>query len=496
MTLFRRAAVGVKWTSLSAGILGVLQVAQLLIMARLLDPTDFGLIALAAVVMQAGGTLANAGISNALIYKQEADPDRLSTLYVLTAALGLVLFLAVLTCAGIIAELFREPKLGPVLRWSALALLFSPFGQQFAVLLQKEMDFSTLARIEIATAGLGLLLAVVAALAGAGVYALVFAALAGNVLRTVWLVRIGWRRWPPRLHFRLRDLRGYWRFGAFQWAEQLLGLLTTNLDKILVGGLLGSHALGIYNVAYRLMSVPYALFNAVVTRVAFPAFAEIQNDPARVRNAFVDLVRITAIVMLPVYFGLFVTADQLFALLGPQWHGASPLLRAFAVLGMFYSIGSPFGSLLIALGRADISFAMNVLRLTLFTVAVPIGILFGAVGAAWAVTLAIALVMFPIGIWIRWRLIRLPMRPYFDAILRAATAGAIMAWAVQHLQATQSDSWIPAAQLGASVALGLIAYVLLISIIEGRTLFALLRRIRAHKERARKAIPGTGTLAN
>lgn len=479
MSLIGGAVTGVKWTSLSAGVVSLLQVAQLLILARLLEPTDFGLMALASIVLQLGRLLASAGISNAIIHRQETNRERLSTLYFTTAGAGLLAFLLVLAGTAPLGRLLDEPRLPPVLAWSAVTLVLGSLGSQFRVLLQQEMSFATLARIEMMTTASGFVFTVAAALAGAGVFALVFGGILSSALSTGALLRIGWQRWRPCWHFNPRDLRDYWRFGAYQLGEQLLSIAGTNMDKALVGVLLGSHALGLYHVAYRLMDAPYKLFNTVVTRVSFPVFAAMQHETNRVRQAFLDLVRVIAIVMLPVYFGLFAVSDQLFAVLGPQWDGAAPLLRAFAILGMFYCIGSPFGSFLLALGRADITFHMNLLRLALFGGAVLAGAQFGVLGVAWAITLTIALIMFPIGAWIRWRLVHLPMRPYADSILRSAVAGALMASTVDYAHSLQPSHWPALAHLLASVAIGFASYALIISVFEGSTLLAMLRRWRA-----------------
>jgi len=216
--------------------------------------------------------------------------------------------------------------------------------------------------------------------------------------------------------------------------ERSINYLGWQLDKLLIGYLYGAQSLGYYSVAYNLMVRPFQTINPVITRVAFPVFAKTQFDNKRLRSGFLEIISVIALLLMPIYWWMISLAEPLITLvLGYKWAPAIPLFQILAILGFFYSLGNPVGSLLLAKGRADIGFYLNVLMIVLYGCAVWIGSIFGLTGIAWALVIATAAVLFPVGLWIRWRLIELKPLEYIRSFATFFVFGCVMAIVVYAL---------------------------------------------------------------
>jgi len=434
MGLHQEALSGMKWTSIASFCKTILQIAQLTVLGRLLSPDDFGVMAMIMVVIGFAQIYADAGVSNAIIYHQNTSSNQLSSLYWLNVTAGSVLFILIIVLTPYLVEFFHEPHLAAPLFGMSLVFLLTPFGQQFQILLEKELRFNTIAIIEILSVVLGVSVSIMAAFARWGVFSLVLGQLANAFIKTILLVRVGFRVWRPRLYFRRDDLKGYLGFGMYQIGEKSVNYLGWNLDKLLIGFFLGAQELGYYNVAYQLMTKPFQAFNPIITRVAFPIFARLQESNQRLRRGYLDVIRIIALVLFPVYMGMIVLAKPfIIFLLGNEWLPAVPIFQILAVLGFFYSLGNPIGSLLLAKGRADIGFYFNVLVMFLYGIVMSVTVRFGVKGVALGLVISTVVVLFPIGFWIRWMLVRMRPGEFIMAFVPTLIAALIMGGGVSFL---------------------------------------------------------------
>lgn len=458
MNLREQAISGVKWTSLSKAATMLLQCLQLAILARLLNPEDFGLMGMLMIVVGFAQAFSDMGISNAIVHHQEISREQLSSLYWLNVLGGVVLFVALLLSAPLIALLFKEPRLTQLLPWLGLTFLIIPIGQQFQVLMEKELQFARLARIEAFATVMSVSVAVSMAWLTGSVVALIGGALVSAGARALLLAISGWREHKPARVLHWRALKGFLGFGIFQMGERSINYLAWQLDKVFVGSLLGAQALGYYQVAYELMVRPFLVINPIVTRVAFPVFSKMQSDDERLKGGYLKLTSMLAAVLMPAYWGLVVVAEPLILLLlGPDWHPSVKVFQILCLLGFFYSVGNPLGTLLLAKGRADLGFYMNGLVLVLYGTAVWVGSHFGVTGIATALVTVTATALFPIGLWVRWLLIRLRPLDFLVAIGPFFCMGALMGGVVHAIQV--SISWRgPVDEAMALTSLGVAVY--------------------------------------
>ncbi len=360
MSLKNRAVSGIKWTTFSSVIVAMLQILQLVILARLLDPSVFGLMAITSVVIGFAQAFLDMGISNAIIHKQEVSYTQLSTLYWLNILSGVVLFIIVSLCAPLVALFYQEAELTNIIILVAMTFLIQPFGQQFVVLWQKELRFNDIAKVDVITKLLSLLVSVIFAYYNYGVYALVYGVLAGTLLQTLVFVYKGFREYTISFVFQLSDVREFLNFGLYQMAEKTLNYFNSQIDTLLIGKLLGVEALGFYNIAKQIIMKPIQIINPIVSKVSFPVMAKIQHDTDKLKEIYLKTINLLSSTNFPIYLFMFITAPQLVALIfGEKWIDAVVIVQILSIYGALRSIGNPVGTLLLAKGRADWGFYWN-----------------------------------------------------------------------------------------------------------------------------------------
>jgi O-antigen/teichoic acid export membrane protein len=383
----RKAVVsGVKWGSASAGILFALALVQTAALARLLDPADFGLVAVSMVVIGLARAFADLGLSSAIVAKQIEDRRTLSSLYWASILAGVLIAAIVAASTPLVIRFFDEPRLSTILPLTALSFVIIPVGQQFQMLLQKELQVPRLVRVDIAAAVVGLVVGVSSALAGAGAVALVLAFLARLATSAALFAGFGWRTWRPDWRLRWHDLDGCVGFGLYQMGERCVNYLGANVDYIVIGRSLGVQALGAYSIAYQLVVKPVFELNPILTRVSFPAFAKKQDDNEALCRGYLEVIRLIGFVIVPTMVGVAVVAPLFVPVVfGDQWEESIVLLQILSIVGVLRALTSPAGDMLLAKGRPDVTFKVNGFILVLMIAALVLAVQGGLEAVAWAV---------------------------------------------------------------------------------------------------------------
>jgi lipopolysaccharide exporter len=237
--------------------------------------------------------------------------------------------------------------------------------------------------------------------------------------------------WLPALHFRRTDLSGFLQFGLFQMGERSLNYLSNNVDYLIIGRFLGSEPLGYYTLAYNLMRMPSSYVNPVVVSVAFPAFARVQEQNDLLRRGYAKILHYLSAVNFPIMAGMFVVAPLFVPLIyGSQWLPAVPVVQIFCLLGALKSLGNPLGSLLLAKGRADLGFWMNLTAMVGYGISNVIGTRWGIGGVAASSLIFSTLVLLPVDFYLRWLTIRMSVREFWQAIRQSTVAALGMLVAI------------------------------------------------------------------
>lgn len=490
MSLRQTAVSGVKWTSAARGVTYALRLIQLAVMARLLSPGDFGLMGMISAVLALLTSVADLGVSNAVVIRQDASREQLSSLYWLNFVLGIFLYAALVAATPLVVLFYHEPRLTGLIYLAALSLLIVPIGQQFQMLLQKELRFDRMAVVDMATALGATAVAIGAAIRGAGVYSLVLGHLTSSALRSILLVGYGLKTWRPSLRLRLEDVRSFLGFGLYQMGERILNYLSANMDYVMVGRYLGKDALGIYTLAYEAVVTPLASINPALNAVVFPLFARRQTENAALSRGFCEVTRVLAVVVFPLLLGLGVTAPILIPLVfGPNWMSSIVLIQILVPLGVLKTLANPVGTIYLVKGRADIAFLWTAVYSLAAIVAFRLAVGYGVLGVAICHTALVCLFIIPSRL-ILYRLIDLQFRDDLSAFLKPTLTALAMAGVVEgvYLELVGHVS-NRLALLVALVLLGGFTYGGL-SLRFQRATFVELYRILVSRRREAKACPG------
>ncbi|NGZ78181.1 MOP flippase family protein [Saccharibacillus alkalitolerans] len=379
-SLKKKGIKAAKWSSLATIITIVIQLLQLVALSRILKPVDYGLMSMTMVVVAAAVNLTDAGISNAIIHRQDVTKNHLSSLYILNLATGAFIATVIFFSAPLVVWFYQEPELLNPVRWMALLCLLPAFGQQFEVMFRKELKFDNIAKIQIVAYFVGFVLAVGGALAGFGVYALVLSNLGNAFVKSMLLLIQGWRKWTPALHFARKDLKGYLSFGAYQMSSNVIQSLMSNIDYIIIGRLYSAQTLGYYSFAFQLCTMPVLKLAPLINTVSLPLYAKMQDNLERLRAGYIKTVNLVSYLNAPIYMGLLVTAPMLVPFIfGDKWEPSIILIQILSVAMLLRSLTVPIQPLLQAKGRMDMYFRYTLMGMSVQVPGLAIGTYFGGI---------------------------------------------------------------------------------------------------------------------
>ncbi len=427
-----RTVQGLAWTGTAAAAHGVLHLVRLVILARLLSPSDFGIVAMAMVLVSLSGLVANMGIGEAIIYRHQVTRNQLSSLYWLNVSAGAVVTAVLVAVAPLAASVYGEPQLQDILQWMAIGSIIAALGKQYEVLLRKELRFKHLALIESAAAFAGFFVILAAAALGAGLFAYVWGLLAEIGARTCLLLGQGFKQSPPRLHFRWHEIQGYVGFGIYRTGDTLANRLSTRSGQLILGAMLGVASLGYYQLAFNIAFQPIQQLNPVFNQVMFPVMTKIRNDPEKLRRYFFHQLHVLALLVAPVLLGLAAIAPLMVpTLLGQRWVPAVPIVQVLALVGLLSAFSGPLGSMYLASGLVREVFWSRLLLATGLIPTMLLGVHFGGpagVAVGWLVLRVVYMAL--THVWLTRRIVGPDSREYINSLAAPLAAGSVMALAV------------------------------------------------------------------
>jgi lipopolysaccharide exporter len=361
--LDRKIVRGSAWLALSYGGGQLVSLVSTAVLAHFLAPAEFGLVALASVVIVAVTTLQESGLGLAMIHKRDDVERAAGTVLVFSLAMGTALALGAVVAAPLVADAFRQPGLTDVLRILSVLLVARGAGLVPGVLIERELRFRARAKGELTGAAVQAAIAIPLAVGGAGVWSLVAAQLASAATVSSVYWRLAPFRPSPRL-FSWPLLRELARFGRYVTAANVLALIDQNVDTATVGRLLGAADVGFYNLAWRLCNLPATGIGYVLGRVMFPAYATMRGDLEMFRETFVTNLRRVALASLPIGVGILIAAEPIVVgIFGARWKPAVVPLQILAVFGIVRAFAGTTGAVFQAAGRPQIVTWLNVLHL-------------------------------------------------------------------------------------------------------------------------------------
>ncbi|MEO1281246.1 MAG: lipopolysaccharide biosynthesis protein [Pseudomonadota bacterium] len=378
-TLTDKVARGAAFNVVAAGVRIGSALLVLPILARFLEPRDFGIVQMGMPFVLLLMFFGDMGISPALVRAE--NPSRALWSSAFWTTVGLSVSLAILQClsAPLIADFFGEPELVSILYALAAILIVQSFGIMHYSWLQRALRFRTIAIIDIASHVAGMIVAIYTGLQGAGAWALVYQQVTLYVAKTTGLLLAG--RPPIGFIYDFSEIRKILRFSLAVVGTQVVNFVGTNADTLLIGRFLGATPLGYYSLALRLIIVPIQTFSSSLTGILLPALAQAQNQPERFKAASLKLLRTVTFITFPLMAGIAAMSEPIIeVLLGQRMAAVAPLASVLALVGAIRSVAGVHGAILMALGRSDVMFRWAVINNVGIVIAVSIGVQWGLMG--------------------------------------------------------------------------------------------------------------------
>jgi PST family polysaccharide transporter len=456
---------GLKWVALSMVILRCVRFVTGIVLARLLAPSVFGLVAMAVAIIAIIGIFREFGFGQAFIQRRsETDEEErvaANTTFYLLLGINLIFFAAVFPLAPLLADWFNPEKaqeLEPVLQVMFCSLLISGFVSTPSLVLQKKLLFGKLSTAEVVASLLNDAIAITLAVSGFGVWSLVYAQITSMIVHSVLLFVLS--GWTPRLEFRFAIARELLSFGKYLWAFSALSVIGDAVDPLVLGRAHGMSSVGLYRKGLNLCSQPATQVAFLVNRITFPALAMMRDDKTILHRTFAKALTHVSILAFPMAFGLLaVSEDLILTLYGENWAGAAPIIGVLAFYGMSLAVSSISGPIFKALGKPDVMLYSSLIHHALHFSLLFFLVRFGAVGVAWSILIPMVISsLIAFGLIVRY--LDFPVREIVGPIARSGSSALLMFGGVKGFQSLASTlEMARPITLLSSVILGAIVYL-------------------------------------
>ncbi len=378
----------------------------MLILARLLAPSDFGLIAMIQIFLSIGQSLVDSGMTSSLLRNKDLESGDYSSVFFFNIIVSAVIYLLLFAVAPLISSFFGQPLLKPIVRVLGVTILIQSFFSIQNTIFTRELKFKIQMILQLPSVIIAGVCGLLFARYGFGVWSIVFM----NIIRISLYTIFHWvaSSWRPTLEFRVERIKYHITYGYKLTLSGLLNTFFNNIYKLVIGKSISITQLGLYDRAFELRQLPISNLSMALDKVTFPAFAKIQNDLPRLKNAYRSM-------MLSVLFGVAllmiifsVNASSIFTLLyGNKWISAAPYFQIMCIGGILFPIHSYNLNILKVKGRSDLFLKLEIIKKIVVLITVVISIRWGIYGLLYGQVLVTVLSFF-INSWHSGKLINYP----------------------------------------------------------------------------------------
>ena len=368
----------------------LLSFARIVILARFLAPADFGLVGIALLSVAIFETFSQTGFGAALIQTQKKIDDYLDVSWSINILRGIILFTLFYASAPVTAILFKSPEAVPIMQVIGLSILLKAFVNVGVVYFLKDLEFNKQFVYDLSATLADFIVAVSAAVLLQSVWALVFGCLAGNATRLVLSYMI--HPYRPRFTFALKRAGDLFRFGKWVWGSTVLIFLITQGDDLFVGAVLGTAALGLYQVAYRISNLAATEIANVISLLVFPAYSKLQSEILKLKGAFLNTARLTIFIAAPLAALIYSLSSEFTSVfLGEKWLPMIPAMQVLAIVGWLRSIAATTGPVFLATNHPELDTKVKVTQLIVLAILIyPLSTTWNLTGLSYAVMISIS----------------------------------------------------------------------------------------------------------
>lgn len=380
--LKKETAKGVAWSGIDKIANGGIQFLANIVLARMLTPKDFGLLAIIAIFVQISQTVIDSGFGNALIQKKDRSQTDYSTVFFFNLALSFGFYVILFFCAPLIADFFDNEKLTSLTRVVGLNLIIGALVSVHKTRLTVQLRFKIQAVISLISSCGSAIVAIWMAYRGYGVWSLVALTITSISVQMVLIYIL--IKWRPSLEFSKTAFRSLFSYSSKLLGASLIHLLYRNIYPIIIGKKFSPVELGYFNRADTFAMYPPYMIGSVISRVAFPIFSRIQDDNARLRNAYSKYIVFASLIIFPILIGLLVLAEPLTLLiLKEKWLPMVPMLQILCIDWMTDHLCTINLNVLYVKGRSDLAFKLEIIKKSLALGIFFVSLYWGIIGVCW-----------------------------------------------------------------------------------------------------------------
>ena len=401
--LSEKVAKGGFWLLSVRAMDSVIGLLKLFILARLLAPNDFGLLGIAFLIISTLDTFSQTGLSTALIQMKDDIKKYLDTVWAVSIIKGFVLYGILFISAPYAAVFFKSPDSTVIIRVVGISILIRSFTNSGIVYFQKELELSKHFLYRLSSTIVNFSVTVFAAIILRSVWALVYGQLADCITGVVASYLL--HRYRPRFKLDLDKVKKLLGFGKWVFGSSILVFLFTQGDDFFVGKLLGVTALGFYQMAYRVSSMPTTEITNVISSVTYSAYSKIQDNLPRLRKAYLKTLKLTAFLSFPIV-GLIISLapDLTVVVLGEKWMPMVPSMQVLAIYGLITSVAATAGPVFYSIGKPGIDTKNQLLQVILLVALIyPLTSKWGLLGTS----LAVVITSLTVNIIVLFRLLKI-----------------------------------------------------------------------------------------
>ncbi len=453
-----RVLRGVAWKFTSTSVMQVTRIITAVLLARLLSPHDYGVAGMVLVASSLVLVFADMAFGAALVQRENiTDLDR-STVFWTNVAGGALFSLGGVALSGPIASFYHTPDVKPLFAVFSLTFFVTALSATHSALLSRDMNFRSLELRQMLSYASGGAVGITVAAEGGGAWAIILQQLTIAVASTVLLSVFA--PWRPSLQFSVSSLRSMAGFSGRLFGSRLLFYFNRNIDNVLVGRYIGSAALGVYSLAYNVMLMPFSQIASPIQDVLYPAFARMQEDPARIGRGWLRVNRVVAAISIPSLLGLIVVApDFIPTVLGHKWDPAIRVVQVLSWVGLLQSLQRMNSSILAACDRTQVLLRYSLIVLVASVAAFLGGLHWGVVGVATGYAVSSTIVE-PYYTLITLRALDMSVGTFLRSLRGVVEASlAMMAVVAATRFALVAASTAPAARLAICIAVGGLVYL-------------------------------------
>jgi len=376
MTLKQKTISGAIWSFIDSFANQGIQFIVGIILARILSPTEFGLIGMLTIFIALSQSFIDSGFTNALIRKQDCTQTDYSTVFYFNFVVGIIFYLILFFAAGSISVFFNEPQLELLLQVLGFGLVLNALGIIQRTILTKKINFKLQTRVSVISSTLSGIIAISMAYSGYGVWSLVALTLTRFGFNSFFLWV--WTKWRPSFIFSGKSFKELFSFGNKLLISGLIDTAYRNIYYLIIGKYFSAIELGYYTRADQFQALPSQQLTGVFGRVSYPILSTIQDDVNKLRNAYKQIIKSTMLITFVLMLGMVAVAKpMILTLVGEQWLPSVIYLQMLCFVGMFYPLHALNLNMLKVQGRSDLFLRLEIIKKVMAVPVIIIGIFYG-----------------------------------------------------------------------------------------------------------------------